>query len=144
MAILKNVRQEAFAQHIARGTTQTEAAKLAGYSEKSARIQGSQLLTNPNIRSRIDELRNRASEKTTDAIAISKGWVLEKLRENAESGMAEGQRTPAIRALELIGKELGMFVDRKQISVEDLRKMPTEELVRLLTYIDGEIQTAVH
>jgi hypothetical protein len=34
-------------------------------------------------------------------------------------------------------------VDRKQISVEDLRKLPTEELVRLLTYVDEEIGATV-
>jgi hypothetical protein len=85
--------------------------------------------------------------------------VISRLKENADRAMQavpvldkDGKETgeftwnpnAANRSLELIGKELGMFVDRKQISVEDLRKMPTEELVRLLTYIDGEIQTAVH
>jgi hypothetical protein len=63
--------------------------------------------------------------------------VLAKLRENAEKGMAEGQRAPAIRPLELIGKELGMFIDRKEIGLGKLREMSTEDLVRLLAEIDG-------
>lgn len=35
----------------------TQAAIRAGYSEKTARSQGSTLLTNPNIKSRVAELR---------------------------------------------------------------------------------------
>jgi len=140
--ILKNSRHEAFAQHFAEGRTATEAATLAGYSERSARFRGSKLATNGNIRARIEELKSRASEKTVTTSGITKAWVISKLRENAERGMAEGQRAPAIRALELIGKELGMFVDRKEIGLGKLREMSTEDLVRLLAEIDSETRTA--
>jgi phage terminase small subunit len=139
--ILKNSCHEAFAQHIVEGRTATAAATLAGYSEKSARFQGSHLATNPNIRARIEELKARTSEKTVTTSGITKAWVLSQLRENAVQGVAEGQRAPAIRALELIGKELGMFVDPKEISLGRLKEMSTEDLVRLLTEIDGEAQT---
>jgi phage terminase small subunit len=43
---LKNARHEAFAQHLTKGCTQTEAATIAGYSERSTRKQGSRLQTN--------------------------------------------------------------------------------------------------
>ena len=41
--ILKNSRHEASAQYLAEGRTATDAATLAGYSERSARKQGSRL-----------------------------------------------------------------------------------------------------
>ena len=142
--ILKNSRHEAFAQYLAEGRTATEAATLAGYSERSARKQGSRLQTNGDIVARIEELKARVSEKTVTATGITKAWVLSKLKENAIDGMTEGQRAPAIRALELIGKELGMFVDRKEIGLGKLREMSTEDLVRLLAEIDGEMRPSVH
>ena len=82
--ILKNSRHEAFAQHLAEGRTATEAATLAGYSEKSARFRGSKLATNSNIRARIEELKARTIEKAVTTTGITKAWVIQKLRENAE------------------------------------------------------------
>src|SRR5262245_23928372 len=113
--ILKHTKHEAFAQHVAKGVSGTEAAKLAGYAEGSAHVTASRLLRKANILSRIEDVRKHITEMATTSSGISKAWVISRLKENAEKGMAEGQRTPAIRALELIGKELGMFVDRKEI-----------------------------
>jgi len=139
---LKNSRHEAFASHVAKGISHTEAAKLAGYAEGSAHVTGCRLLKNAKVLSRIQELKGRVTEQTVTTSGITKAWVISKLRENAEQGMKEGQRTPAIRALELIGKELGMFVDRKEIGIGKLLEMSTEDLVRLLAEIDGEKATA--
>jgi hypothetical protein len=44
-------------------------------------------------------------------------WVLRNLRINAVMAMRHGDRAAAARSIELIGKHLGMFVDRKQIEV---------------------------
>jgi hypothetical protein len=79
---------------------------------------------------------------------LSKSWVLEKLRSNAERAMQaepvldrEGHPTGvykydgsvANRALELIGKELGMFVERKESGRPgDFATMAKEELNRRL------------
>ena len=43
--------------------------------------------------------------------------VLEQLRENLKCAMEEGQRGPANRALDLLGKHLGMFTDKLQADV---------------------------
>src|SRR5262245_17917773 len=121
--ILKNSKHEAFAQYLAEGRTATEAATLAGYSEKSARNQGSRLQTNGDIVARIGEVKIRRSEQATVASGISQAWVISRLKENAdramqavpvlEDGKPSGEYTwnpnAANRALELIGKELGMF-----------------------------------
>jgi hypothetical protein len=88
------------------------------------------------VRTRIDEImadRQRRDEKATERAieksAISKAWVLENLRQNAERALqqravldAQGKETGefkydgavANRALELIGKELGMFINRRE------------------------------
>ncbi len=94
----------------------------------------------PVVRDRIEELRairSKAVEKATEKevaktaakdiekVRLTKQWVLDKLVRNAQLAMqeeahAEGKGptkydgSVANRALELLGKELGMFVDRKE------------------------------
>ncbi len=41
-------------------------------------------------------------------------WVLSRLAQNAEAALADNDRGAANRALELIGKEQGMFIERKE------------------------------
>lgn len=155
--ILKNRRQEIFAQSIAKGLSQTDAALSAGYSEARARSQGCHLAKNPKVGKRIQELAEKVTERVTAATGISKAWVLEKLRENVEramqsravldskgkeSGQYTWQPNAANKGLELIGKELGMFVDRARVSIEDLRALPTEKLLTMMEDIDARLEQA--
>lgn len=57
MAELKNKKHEKFCNEYIKDMNATQAAIRAGYSEKTARSQGSTLLTNPNIKLRVAELR---------------------------------------------------------------------------------------
>jgi hypothetical protein len=63
---------------------------------------------------------------------VTKAWVIEKLRENAEKALAlpDGSSV-ANRALELLGKELGMFGDG-QPQPPRLEDLSTEDLEELL------------
>jgi hypothetical protein len=65
MRVFLNPKQELFAQKIAEGLSNSEAARVAGYSARSARCLGSQLIKRQKIRERIQELRQ---ERETDAI----------------------------------------------------------------------------
>ena len=85
----------------------------------------SRLLGKDNVRIRVDELRSRVTErgiqKANECIeiaAISRARVLQRLTQLGAQAEASGQWTPAIRAEELIGKELGMFKDSVQLSGE--------------------------
>jgi hypothetical protein len=46
---------------------------------------------------------------------VDQYWVLRQLRINATMAMRRNDRAAAARSLELVGKHLGLFVDRKQI-----------------------------
>ncbi len=111
--ILPNPRHEVFAQTVAKGASQAEAARVAGYSEKSAKVAGSKLVSNPAVKVRIEELRNRGAAVAVADVAISKEWVLQKLVTIAEQCTGKERYAPgaANKALELIGKEIGMFHD---------------------------------
>lgn len=123
MATLDNPRHERFAQELAKGKTADEAYQLAGYAEN--RHNASRLKTNETVSVRVKELQQAAAEKA----GLSKAWVIERLMANAERAMQreavldedgkpigeyryEGQVVN--RALELLGKEIGMFVERAE------------------------------
>jgi hypothetical protein len=86
---------------------------------------------------------------TIDAVAISpapngdiirqpKGWVLRNLRRNAVLTMRAGDRSAAARPIELIGKHLGMFVDRKQVEISYIDDAD-EYLARVMALVDAKV-----
>ena len=127
MPALRNQRHERFAVELAKGCSQTEAAKRAGY--KGSRFHASRLATKSNIKARVAELEARTAEKVTQITAMDRAWVLEELRANLERHK-ETNGAVANRALELIGKELGLFINRKEIThkEDDLDKLSGKEL----------------
>ena len=74
--------------------------------------------------------------KDVERTAITKEWILDKLRENAEKGLAlPGGSAVANRALELLGKELGMFqdpADKPMRTVKSFTHLSLQELDALL------------
>ncbi len=90
-----------------------------------------------HYRARIKELKrritNRAVDKAVEETAITKEIVMRKLWENAQRAeQVVGGSAVANRALELLGKELGLFrdpVDKPPVKLEDL---PPETLANML------------
>ena len=141
MPILKNQRWELFAQGIAKGLTQGKAYVQAGY--KPSPSAPSRLFENVRIKERVEELVGR---KAVDII-INKQFVTEALIDNLEKALgrkpvkigAEGKECyvyrgdVANRALQLIGIEMGMFTEKREIKhVEEFSKLSDSELVQLL------------
>lgn len=135
MPVLRNQRHERFAQEIAKGQSATAAYETAG--GKKNRRYASELGHRPDISARVAEILSgrermhaQATAKAVERVALTKEWVLAKLIENAERALQARQATDddgkplgdfkyegtvANRALELLGKELGMFIDRKEV-----------------------------
>ena len=57
MATLQNKRHEKFCHEYIKDMNATQAAIRTGYSEKTAKMQGSRLMTNDDIKLRVAELR---------------------------------------------------------------------------------------
>ena len=111
--MLTNSRHERFAQGLAQGKTADEAYVLAGYAEN--RGNAIRLKANESIVARVAELQDQAVAK----FILTKEWVIERLIENANRAMeindgSVANGAVANRALELLGKELGMFVERAE------------------------------
>jgi phage terminase small subunit len=151
-------KQEMFCLEYVRTGNATEAYKAAynaanmGYA--TIRVKASQLLARDNIRITIDRLREEALAPAKKRLSISKEWVLEQLVENVSMAKAaepvldrEGNHTgeytqnlaAANKSLELIGKELGMFVDRKEVRTGAIDDIPHEEKMAALEAVRQEI-----
>jgi len=133
MSALKNPRWEKFAREVARGKTQRDAYKACGGKALNPDSAASDLAQKSEVEARIKELTRRATNKAMERSAITKTWVMESLRENAEKAMklAHGSSV-ANRALELIGTELGMFRSDgppKKLTLEDLTADELRELL---------------
>ena len=134
MPALTNPRYERFAQELAGGKTLEQAHGLAGF--KVNRGNATTLKHKESIRSRIAEITetrqkadNQSLRRAVKQAGLTKQWVIERLMENVERSMQEqpvigpgGKPTgtythngqAANRALELLGKELGMFIERRE------------------------------
>lgn len=123
----------------------TQAAIRAGYSERSAKVQACRLLTKDNVSRAVERGKAERSKRTE----ITQDFVLSGLKEVAERCLQkmpvmvfdrvercmvqkqdedgrdiwEFDSTGANRAFELLGKHLGLFVDKLQIEDEP---MPTK------------------
>lgn len=102
------LKQERFVQEYVRANgNATKAALAAGYAkgkEPNAAVQGSENLRKPKIRNRIRDLTLKHE--------ISAERVLKRLDNLSTKAEAEGQIGAAVKAEELIGKSLGMWVDK--------------------------------
>jgi phage terminase small subunit len=115
-----NDRQERFAELVADGVPQAKAYEKAGYAP--SRSNAAMLRTNQIVSAHIELLKAAklaAQQERIDAAArashVSRQWVLDNLAENAAKGMrSKSASAVANRALELIGKELGMFIERTE------------------------------
>lgn len=133
MPVLKNHKHEEFCHEIALGKSQAEAYRAAGYSERGAKQGASRLLTNVDLQARIEEIRANIARLDAERearieakVGVTKAWVIDKLTTNVNRSLQETpvldhegnptgeytyQGNVANKALELIGKELGMFKD---------------------------------
>lgn len=111
-------KQEAFATEYARTFNATAAAKAAGYSENSAHAIGWENLRKPEIATRIHQL----IMATGAAASAERGWITHRLIVEAITAEKASER---IRALELLGRSIGLFTDRIEFS-----EIPDSEVIK--------------
>lgn len=133
-------KQQRFVEEYLIDLNATQAAIRSGYSKNTARSIANNLLTKVNIQEAIQEAKRNRSDRNE----IDQDWVIKNLKENLQRAMQtipvldrEGKETGefqyqgnvANRALELIGKHLGMFITKIEhgFSLEDiLESLPAE------------------
>ena len=118
-------KQEAFCREFLVDLCGTRAAVRAGYAEFGARTEGARLLAKANIQARIAEFQAERSRRTD----IKADDVLCRLAREADAGDLAEPNSARIRAIELLGKHVGMFVDRKQIAIKPLELWTEEDII---------------
>ena len=154
MQILRNPRHEKFCELVVSGIKPSEAYISIGYSANGADQAASRLLRRDDVRARISELQAGAHESAVERCVLSRLWVLESLKRVAQRCMqAEPATDPkgkamgaftfnaagANRALELLGRELGLFVERSESKVAwngDFAKMDSAQRAKLIVWLE--------
>jgi len=107
---LDNQQHEQFAHLVSQGVAAKNAYIQAGYGGASAQTSASRLSKHDKVAARIAHLRAEAANAVIAKAMVDREWVLGGIKRIAESNAAKD--ADRLRAFELIGKELGMFVQR--------------------------------
>jgi hypothetical protein len=108
MGILTNPRHELFAQELAKGKSATEAYTL-GY--KPCRQNAARLMTNDNIRARLDELQGAVARSTKVTVES----ICRELDEANAVAKAKGQAAAMVSAATLRAKLSGLMFERVEV-----------------------------
>jgi hypothetical protein len=93
-------------------------------------------LTNVDVRDRVSELQLAAARSAAEALILNRERVLQRLSELSHEAQQTGHYSAAARCEELIGKEIGMFVDRSALLWEiDPDKMTPEQLDKIADHL---------
>jgi hypothetical protein len=124
MTVLDKPRHEKLAQQLALGANQADAYEAAGYARDDG--HASRLAGDGRIRERVREIQAEAAKH----VALSRADMIEMLISVHEEARANKQMSAAIRAAELLGRELhGMFTERREVtSRDDIRQLSDAEL----------------
>ena len=108
-----NERQEKFCLNYAKCGNAVKAYTDAGYdikSEAGARASSSKLLTNPNIKKKLEELSQKAESKAIASITEIKEFWTEVLQSD------EQEMNYRLKASEMLVKVQGGFIDKVEHS----------------------------
>lgn len=134
-----NPKKQAFVREYLVDLNATQAAIRVGYSAKTAKQQGSRLLTDVDVRAAVDAAQQDRSERTkvtADYVLTNLQEVLERCMQRAPVMVREGRdmvqlvdeqgrnvwefnANGANKSLELLGKHLAMWTDKQEHSGAD-------------------------
>ena len=115
--------------------TATECAILAGYSEKRARIEASELRKHPGCTEYIRELRNQEEKK----YEINLHKHLKRLDQLSRGAEEKGNWNAAVTAEKSRGQVGGLYIDRKEIMHGSIDQLNREEVDKLLRDMDKRL-----
>jgi hypothetical protein len=110
MPVLKNTRHEAFAQALAKGSSQEDAYAEAGF--KPHRQNASRLITNDDVRRRVTELQS----KTVKKVEITVESLAGELEEARALALAEKQTSAAVSATMGKAKLFGLGSETRKLT----------------------------
>ena len=122
MAKLKP-KEERFCQEYVVDYNGTKAAIRSGYKESDAANRATRLLKKADVSARIHELEKELAQR----LSLSQDFVVLQLMQRYEQCKEQNDNKNALKALELMGKHLGMF--EKSKGDNDLGGKKLEDLI---------------
>jgi len=107
--------------------SQSEAAKLAGYSHKRCRQEGSELM-NPRVSPLVAKYIGELKEERMKKFEVNYENHITQLARLREAALKKGSFSSAVNAEANRGKAAGLYIDRKIIKHGKLEDLTTEQL----------------
>lgn len=112
-------KERIFADEYVKTTNGTQSAITAGYSEKTARSKGSQLLTKVNVRQYISAIMDERSKSTIATADEVLEYLTRVVRgEEKDAFGLDVSVADKTKAAELLGKRHMLFTDKVKLSAE--------------------------
>lgn len=131
-------KQAKFAELLADGESQADAYREA-YNTKAKKstiyVNSSKLANNPKIKQRVEQLQSLDDDVVVAQEKLNQQWVLDKLREEANN--KKNSAATRVRALELLGKKMGMFEDNTVVIKDRSSKEIEDEILNKLSTLFG-------
>lgn len=126
------VKEKAFVErHLVHGNG-AQAVREAGYRCKDAAGMAYELLGRPLVQKALQAARADLSKRNE----LDADWVLGRLRKEALSRRIGSSHAARVRALELIGKQLGMFKEKVEHDGELKLKVSLDDLLEARKKLD--------
>ena len=153
MPVLQNPRHEKFCELVVSGIRPSAAYTSIGYSAGGADQAASRLLKRDDIRARVSELSNAAQQSAVERCSLTRSWVIESLKSVAQRcmqvepvidgngrtvGVFKFNAAGATRALELLGREVGMFVERTQDVEIDFDNLTPSQMAKVQAWLEEQ------
>jgi phage terminase small subunit len=135
-------KQKAFCEYyVANGGNATEAAKQAGYSEKTASETGYENLNKPQIVNYIDQLQKPKTEARLATIEQRREWLRnviegkeldEVVTKDGDVQLVKPKTADRIRAMDLLGKTHGDFTEKVDLTTLGKSLPPTQIIIQAI------------
>ena len=124
--------QQRFAEYVIFGgpdgpVSQSEAAKLAGYSHKRCRQEGSELM-NPRVSPLVAKYIGELKEERMKKFEVNYENHIAELARLREAALKKGSFSSSVNAEVSRGKAAGLYIDRKIIKHGKLEDLTEQEL----------------
>lgn len=118
LASLMSEKQKAFCDYYIETANATEAARRAGYSEKTAKSIGCENLTKPNLKEYIElRLKELEDGRVADATEVLQYLTRVMRGEEKDAFDMDPSLQDRTKAAELLGKRYRLFIDKQETNV---------------------------
>lgn len=118
-------KMERFVEEYLVDLNASAAVERAGYKTRNRNKMAAELIRHPLVKAKIEESMGERRER----MELTADYVINKLVDIVEK-TESGNPSAALRGLELLGKHLGLYKDRQEISGPDGEAIKMEQKVK--------------